>query len=590
MSGKTEDYNAWNPGFSSDIPAQLLPMVTLYRPENSTVSYAQAKEAADFCGRKPSEMNAFTAARLVRHELFIRLMADINVPDGPDYPELGEHLRGIAKTILDGYVQPKMPMLEQEFDRLRERIEQRLAARLDQDVYGRDSGSGNSTAGLLARLGFRKQKSGDAEKLTEEPEVKALLQWQSEVYSGTDAFETGCLKGLLAIVGGIVGQRGRLFAEKDLILKWATNWVCNDYGGHRIGQLIQPMIAEAARREGYRVLPFQSAPLFLSVKGGPGAGKSTLRPLQRELAGRLGVAWEDFAKISPDYCRKFLLDYDTLGADFKYAAALTAQELEIIDKKIDRYMEQKAAKSEMPHVLVDRFRFDSFMPAPYQKPGGTLLSRFADTAYLFFMITPPEATVERAWERGLKTGRFKGLDDMLHFNIEANVGMPQLFFNWVKKTNQKVHFEFLDNDVPLGSGPKTAAFGWNDNLTILDPDCLRSMDRYRRINIDARGPEDVLLPETGSEDDFVRKCMLQVSNVTFADQETAKVLAQTRDSVCVYDQGGVFERLSLSAECKRLADRSSGAPAASDDPDAAVPLDVDEERRFTVGRWAGATP
>lgn len=586
MSGKTEEFNAWNPGFSSDIPARLLPLVTLYRPENSTVSYDEAKEAADFCGRKPPEMNAFTASRLVRHELFIRLMADINVPDGPDYPELGEHLRGIAKTILDGYVQPQMPMLEQEFDRLRERIEKRLAVRLDQDIYSRESGATPSTAGLLERLGLRKPKPDANEKLPEAPEVKALLQWQDEVNRGADAFETGCLRGLLAIVGGIVGQRGRLFADHDLILKWATNWVCNTYGGHRIGQLIQPMIAEAARREGYRVLPFQSAPLFMSVKGGPGAGKSTLRPLQRKLADRLGVAWEDFAKISPDYCRKFLLDYDSLGADYKYAAALTAQELELIDKKIDRYMEQKAAKSEMPHVLVDRFRFDSFMPAPYQKPGGTLLSRFADTAYLFFMITPPEATVERAWKRGLKTGRFKGLDDMLHFNIEANVGMPQLFFNWVKKTNQKVHFEFLDNDVPLDAGPKTAAFGWNDSLTILDPDCLRSMDRYRRINIDAQRPEDVLLPETGTEEDFVRKCMLQVSNVTFADPDSAEVLAQTRDNACVYDRGGVFEKLSLGDECKRLADRNSNAPAISDDPDAAVPVDVEAERRFTVGRWA----
>lgn len=96
MSGKTEDYNAWNPGFSSDIPAQLLPLVTLYRSENSTVSYAEAREAADFCGRKPSEMNAFTASRLVRHELFIQLMANINVPDGPEYPELGEHLREVG--------------------------------------------------------------------------------------------------------------------------------------------------------------------------------------------------------------------------------------------------------------------------------------------------------------------------------------------------------------------------------------------------------------------------------------------------------------------------------------------------------------
>lgn len=582
MSEDTEDFHAWNPGLNSEIPAQLMPMVTLYRPENSTVSYAEAKEASEYCGRKPMEMNAFTASRLVRHELLIRLMADINVPDGPEYPELGEHLRSMAQTILDGYVQPKMPALEQEFDRLRERITGRLETRLEQDVFSRTGTSSRKAEGLLARLGLQKSEAGEA---TEAPEILALVQWKDEVDRPGDAFEQACLRGLLAIVGGIVGQRGRLFAERELVLKWATNWVSNNYGTHRIGQQIQPMIKEAVRREGYRTLPFQSAPLFMSVKGGPGAGKSTLRPLQRELAGRLNVPWEDFAKISPDYCRKFLLDYDSLGEDYRYASSFTAQELEIIDKKIDTYMEAKAANSEMPHVLVDRFRFDSFMPAPYQKPGGTLLSRFADTVYLFFMITPPEETVERAWQRGLKTGRYKALDDMLHFNIEANIGMSQLFFNWVKKTNQKIHFEFLDNSVPLGERPKTAAFGWNDSITILDPDCMRSMGRYRNINIDARSPDEVLLPGDPPGDDILTECMMQVANVTFADQNSLEIGAQTRDRICVFAREGFLDGLSLGGVCKRLAERSGRRAEVSHEPTEATPMEVDLDRRYTVGEW-----
>lgn len=582
MADDTEKFHAWNPGLKSEIPARLMPLVTLYRPGASTVTYAEAKEAAGFCGRKPMEMNCFTASRLIRHELLIRLMADINVPDGPDYPELGEHLRSMAQTILDGYIQPNMAQLEQEFDRLRSRIEARLAARLEQDLYARDSATEKSTEGLLARLGLQKPKPGEA---PEAPEILALVQWKDEVDKPGDAFERACLNGLLAIVGGIVGQRGRLFAERDLVLKWATNWVSNSYGTHRIGQQIAPMIKEAARREGYRTLPFQSSPLFMSVKGGPGAGKSTLRPLQRELAGRLNVPWEDFAKISPDYCRKFLLDYDSLGADYRYASSLTAQELEIIDKKIDTYMEDKAARSEMPHVLVDRFRFDSFMPAPYRKPGGTLLSRFADTVYLFFMITPPEDTVERAWQRGLKTGRYKALDDMLHFNIEANIGMPQLFFNWVKKTNQKIHFEFLDNSVPLGESPKTAAFGWNDSITILDPDCMRSMTRYHNINIDAQSPEEVLLPGDPPGADILAECMTRVANVTFADRDSLEILAQTQGGTCVFAREGYLEGLSLGGICQRLAERSGGKPEVSQDPADAAPIEADADHRFTVGEW-----
>ena len=44
----------------------------------------------------------------------------------------------------------------------------------------------------------------------------------------------------------------------------------------------------------------------------------------------MNVKWEDFALISPDYWRKYLLDYETMGPDYKYAAMMTGHEFEII--------------------------------------------------------------------------------------------------------------------------------------------------------------------------------------------------------------------------------------------------------------------
>ena len=140
----------------------------------------------------------------------------------------------------------------------------------------------------------------------------------------------------------------------------------------------------------------------------------------------MGVPWEDFALISPDYWRKYLLDYDSLGADYKYAAMLTGRELEFVDKKLDRYMAQKAKKKTVPHLLIDRFRFDSFKIDSEGDYKSTLLSRFGSTVFLFFAITPPPATVERAWQRGLTTARYKAVDDLLYHNIEAFTGIPEL--------------------------------------------------------------------------------------------------------------------------------------------------------------------
>ena len=63
--------------------------------------------------------------------------------------------------------------------------------------------------------------------------------------------------------------------------------------------------------------------MVMNTKGASASGKSTIRPLQRRLAGDIGTSWSDFALISPDIWRKQLLDYGVLGAAYKYAGAFT---------------------------------------------------------------------------------------------------------------------------------------------------------------------------------------------------------------------------------------------------------------------------
>ena len=112
----------------------------------------------------------------------------------------------------------------------------------------------------------------------------------------------------------------------------------------------------------------------MDVKGASASGKSTLRPLQKQLAARLGIPWDEVALISPDIWRKFLLDYDSLGAARRYAGSLTGQEFVIIDKKLDHYLVGKGEKGHLPHLVIDRFRFDSFSPSKSGR--GPFIERF----------------------------------------------------------------------------------------------------------------------------------------------------------------------------------------------------------------------
>ena len=341
--------------------------------------------------------------------------------------------------------------------------------------------------------------------------------------------DQACFDALNRIATGVVNRRGRLFGDNALLMKLAVTLVCNDYGSEVIGDTIVPFFQEAVAREGYRPLPRQKEPVVMNVKGASASGKSTMRPRQRILAGKLNLPWEEFALISPDIWRKFLLDYGSLGPAYKYAGTLSGHEVEIIDQKLDRRMAAREARGEMSHLLIDRFRFDSFVPELESKGYSRLLTRFGDLVYMFFMITPPEITVERAWTRGLKVGRYKAVEDLLAHNLEAYTGMPELFFTWALAAEKRVHYEFLDNSVAEGQPPRTVAFGWGGQMTVLNIKSMLDIERFRKINIHAQKPEEVYVNENLAPEynvDFLRRCARLLPIINFADYETGQVFAR----------------------------------------------------------------
>jgi len=255
-------------------------------------------------------------------------------------------------------------------------------------------------------------------------------------------------------------------------------------------------------------------------------------------------------------------------------------------------MAGKARRGQMSHLLIDRFRFDSFAPDSHEA-GSNLLTRFGHTVYLFFMITPPASLVERAWKRGLEVGRYKAVDDTLAHCVEAYSGMPHLFFTWVQRTDKLLHFEFLDNSVPPGEPPRTVAFGTNDVMNVLDITGLLNVERFRRVNIDATAPELLfrerasLAPERNTA--FLRQCAERFREINFADQPTGRLFLRMASGKPVWlDRPALAQAAGASDVCAGVL---AVAPEVFDwtESTESQPRYLHEsaaDGTLTLGRWA----
>lgn len=576
------EFGPWNPGLSSTIPPRLLPLSTMFRPENVETGLGKARELAEFSGLDLKDAIAFRADRLIVHELLVRVTADLSVPDGPEYEEFGINMRGMTARIYEEHVRPRLDDLKTEHERLVGRARDFIAAELRCLDVREASPPPPAKGGLLAKLLGREQKMASPKV---RPNDGAALEAATARWAGMrDPFEAACANALARVTGAVVRTHGRLPVDKTMIVDLATFFFVNDHGSAQLGSALDPIIETASRVEGYRYLPAQAEPFVMNVKGASAAGKSTIRPHQRALAKKLGVPWEDFALVSPDYWRKHLLDYGSLGADYKYGAMLTGHELEIIDRKLDRYMAEKADRGTMPHLLIDRFRFDSFRTGDNQDCGSNLLTRFGHTVFMFFMVTPPPITVERAWKRGLTTGRYKAIDDLLYHNIEAYTGMPALFFSWAL-SDKKVHYEFLDNDVPKGERPRTIATGWNRRMNVYDVEGLLNIERFKKINVQASRPEDVYTEGADSPAEnleFLRQCIERLDQVRFINPNTGDRYGLIgRDSGAWWDRG----LSSCPDEISDLLERIVANDATPPRRDTATGgSDLAEEMNYIIGR------
>lgn len=587
-------FGPWNPGIRSPVPESLRQFCTIFLPENVFTSFSKAAELRDLTGLEMNELTAFRPRRLILHELLIRVTADLSVPDGEKIEDLGIKFRAMTRVILARYLAPHMDSITASFDAARQQLARFIEAELTVLMpTGRASAAEISPAksGLFA-LFARNRKKSAAAKAASGWDDHLISAWLAKALATDDGLEKSAYRALARVTAAMLKRHGRPWGTRELIASIAMDVASNEWGSDVVGRAIEPVLLQAAQSEGYSLLPAQEWPVIMNTKGPSASGKSTLRPRQKQLAASIGVKWSDFALISPDIWRKQLLDYEALGANYKYAGSFTGDELQIVDQKLDRYMARKAERGQTSHLLIDRFRFDSFA-SDSDEAGSNLLTRFGRIIYLFFMITPPALLVERAWNRGLDVGRYKAVDDTLAHGVEAYSGMPQLFFTWVRRADKRVHFEFLDNSVERGARPRTVAFGGNETLNVLDIKCMLDIERYRRANIHATAPDllytDTALSAPENNLGFLKQCIARFRGVNFADQNTGRIYLSMASGSAVWTDREALEKAILSTDA-----RAALVATAASVFDRAVPMS--ETPRFlkasdagrpipTVGRW-----
>src|SRR5581483_7211852 len=112
----------WNPGIVSPVPPSLAHLCTIFRPENTYTSYAEARELRGLTGLDYTDLVAFRPERLALHELLIRVTADFSVPDGQKIEDLGINFRRIVSEILARHLAPGREQVEQRYAEVRARV------------------------------------------------------------------------------------------------------------------------------------------------------------------------------------------------------------------------------------------------------------------------------------------------------------------------------------------------------------------------------------------------------------------------------------------------------------------------------------
>jgi len=539
-------YSAWNPGIETEIPQAYRSLETIYDPALVFTSVEEVDELSRETGLLPVELVCFRPHRLAMHDLILRVNADILITEGKKEEDLGINFREVTNHIYDNYLKEKLPEIEKAYQSMSDELEIRIKTELE-NLLMPEKDQQSDKSSLFSRLFKKKQQPPIRQQTTEEREFALINDLKQKKLQATTDLDFSVYRSLFRILGCISTKRGFIGNDLQYLTLICKRNAANYLGSLVIAKIVDPLVKRAIADKGYPLILDADKAVLISLKGASAAGKSSLRPTLRRMMKELGIESHGYGTISPDIWRKLLLDYDSLGESYKYAGRFVSHELSMIDSKLDNYRRIKAEKSNTgPNLVVDRFRFDSFASEKVTRLLHKIYIRYLDRVYMFFIVTPPEATVERGWERGIERGRYKSIEDFLGHCVEAYTGMSKLLFKWLANEKPKFFFEFLDNSVAKGEYPKMIAKGTQEHMALYRPDLFVNIDRYQRINVMAKSSEEVY-PGSGimaveHNLGFLRQCIATIDNIDFIDPDSEKCYLAVTNSVFKIVDDKIFKK------------------------------------------------
>lgn len=548
------EYSAWNPGIESDIPADYRNQETIYLPENTVTNFDELLELSRVTGLNHEELIHFRPERLILHEVIIRVTAEIAIVESDEEEDFGITFRQIADKILNQYIQPNITDIKVSYEAMQQKARCIIEDELTASLFTPDRSTTNQKKSALKKFWpfsrVKINKSTASPFNQQEREFAVISRYKEKGLNADNPLTSAIYRSLYRVLGSIASERGYLGRDLTLLVELSTRHVSNYYGARLVGEKVHSLMIQAISEQKYPIIPDADEAILISLKGTSAAGKSSLRPRLRQIMEKIGIENGSYGTISPDIWRRMLLDYDSLGDAYKYAGRFTSREVNIVDSKLDQYIRVKADKRQsIPHLMVDRFRFDSFSSAKVSSVLHKTYVKYIDTLYMYFVITPPEATVERGWTRGLDRGRYKSVEDFLGHSVEAYEGIPKLLFKWLFHRQPKFIFEFLDNDVPIDHFPLLIAKGTQGSMDIFDPMGFINIERYQKINVMAKTPgevySDISNLEVARNLGFLKLCISKIETIRFIDPNSNVVyLTANNGRLEVTDQGSLDSFLS----------------------------------------------